>query len=137
MSYKHILELIKKTKDIKETIILRDGLEIDWNNQFNLITVETPLTQEKLNQAIKQHCKFIVCRDTIHGTHMVFGKESYYTNLDLPDTPPNQNLQLFQLYAKKTIEVNVGSSFLEKIEGDYRTLCRANKIKGELGSVFC
>tara|TARA_B100000902_G_scaffold195371_1_gene186660 strand:+ start:5126 stop:5536 length:411 start_codon:yes stop_codon:yes gene_type:complete len=135
MSHAYTVDPTKRAVGIYELKYLKDGLIIDWNNHFNLKTVDYPPTQEKLNTAVKQHCKFIMCRDIIHGNHKIFGEESYYTNLGITGDI-SSDFKLFQEYAKKSIEVNVGIAFIEKIENEFKALCNANNVTGDLGSVF-
>jgi hypothetical protein len=135
MPHKYTMEPLKKAQDIRLDKILKDGLLIDWDNQFEFKTVVSPITQDKLNEAVKQHCKFIVCRDVIHSNHKIYGEKSYYINLGITANP-SSDFTIFQLYAQKSTEFNIGSHYLEYMEKGYRKLCKKNNVIGELGSLF-
>ena len=126
-------EPIKKAVDIGTFRPLKDGLLIDWNNQFDLKVIHAPVTQEKLNEALKNHLKFVICRDIIDMNHRKFGEKSYYTNLGISD--PRSDFQKFKEYARASIE-KCNPEMREKAENGYIKLCKANNVTGDIGKVF-
>jgi len=126
-------EPIKKAVDIGTFRSLKDGLQIDWNNQFDLKVVNAPVTQEKLNEALKNHLKFVICRDIIDMNHKEFGEKSYYNNLGLSD--PRKKFEDFKEYANASIE-KCNPEMREKAEQGYIKLCKANNVTGDIGKVF-
>ena len=126
-------EPIKKAIDTRIFRPLKDGLLIDWNDQFKLRVVHAPVTQEKLNEALKNHLKFVICRDIINMNHKNFGDKSYYTNLGLCD--PRADFQKFKEYARLSIE-KCNPEMREMAEQGYISLCKANNVTGDIGKVF-
>ena len=126
-------EPIKKAVDIRTFRSLKDGLLIDWNDQFKLRIVHAPVTQQKLNEALKNHLKFVICRDIIDMNHKEFGEKSYYNNLGLSD--PRKKFEDFKKYAKESIE-KCNPEMREKAEQGYIKLCKANNVTGDIGELF-
>lgn len=126
-------EPIKKAIDTGIFRPLKDGLLIDWNDQFKLRVVHAPVTQEKLNEALKNHLKFVICRDIIDMNHKKFGEKSYYTNLGLCD--PRADFRKFREYAEASIE-KCNPEMREIAEQGYISLCKANNVTGDIGKVF-
>ena len=126
-------EPIKKAVDIGTFRPLKDGLQIEWDNQFDHKVVNAPVTQEKLNEALKNHLKFVICRDTIDMNHKKFGEKSYYNNLGLSD--PRSDFQQFKEYALASIE-KCNPEMREIAEQGYIKLCKANNVTGDIGKAF-
>ena len=126
-------EPIKKAIDTRIFRPLKDGLLIDWNDQFKLRVVHAPVTQEKLNEALKNHLKFVICRDIIDMNHKKFGEKSYYTNLGLCD--PRADFRKFREYAEASIE-KCNPEMREMAEQGYISLCKANNVTGDTDKVF-
>ena len=101
-------EPTKKAIDIGVFRPLKDGLLIDWNDQF-------------------------ICRDIIDMNHKKFGEKSYYTNLGLCD--PRADFQKFREYAEASIE-KCNPEIREMAEQGYISLCKANNVTGDIGKVF-
>lgn len=126
-------------KPIKEAVSigifrpLKDGLLIDWNDQFKLKIVHYPVTQEKLNEALKNHLKFVICRDIIDMNHKKFGEISYYNNLGLCD--PRSDFPKFKEYARLSIE-KCDPNIRKIAEDGYISLCKANNVTGNIGKLF-
>tara|TARA_Y100001958_G_C20764534_1_gene243161 strand:+ start:142 stop:546 length:405 start_codon:yes stop_codon:yes gene_type:complete len=126
-------EPIKNAIDTRIFRPLKDGLLIDWNDQFKLRVVHAPVTQEKLNEALKNHLKFVICRDIIDMNHKKFGEKSYYTNLGLCD--PRADFRKFREYAEASIE-KCNPEMREMAEQGYISLCKANNVTGDTDKVF-
>ena len=133
MSHRSTAVTIKRAVDIRLYQTLKDGLEIDWNNQYDLRRVNVPVTQVKLNETLKNHLKFIVCRDMIFMNHQYFGEKSYYTTLGLSD--PRTDFESFKQYAQVSIE-QCCPNMKEYAENGYVKLCRSNHVTGDIGKLF-
>ena len=121
-NYKIIKNPKKSSTQITEITILKDGLWINWNDQFNLKIVPIGSSQDILNNSIKEYCKYIICRDTIHNMHLKYGESTYYKNLNITQEP-NTNFNEFKNYCKLIVESHEISYFKVMDEG-YEFLCK-------------
>lgn len=133
-NYKIIKNPVKHSTKIKEITILNDGLWINWDDQFNLKIAPIGSSQDTLNNCVKEYCKYIICRDTIHNMHIKYGESTYYKNLNITNEP-NTNFNEFKNYCKIIVESHEKAYFKVMEEG-YEFLCKTNNVYGDLEKLF-
>ena len=134
----HTCKIVKnplnKSVDINDLRHLKDGLVINYNDHFNLKFVPIGSNQDVINNAIKEYCKYIVCRDTIINMHEIYNSNAYYNNLGFK-TEPISNFKMFKEYAQIIVEVNE-LDYKDTMENGYKQLCVTNKVIGNIGKLF-
>ena len=132
--YKIIKNPVKCSNKITEITILNDGLWINWDDQFNLKIAPIGSSQDTLNNCIKEYCKYIICRDTIHDMHVKYGESAYYKNLNI-QIEPSKDFNEFKNYCKLIVETHE-KSYFDVMEEGYQHLCKVNNVYGNIGKLF-